>query len=127
MEDFLQIQEEKNAEFKQKQKERLYTAQGRKQFIQDKLGSFINKLMLKSNYQAVFGIVLAYILGFGIWSVFSHLFSINTVVVIVLCLAVVYWSYILALFASIKYGYNKAKTKLSLITDKIRGFFKRKK
>lgn len=120
MEDFLQIQEQKNDEFKQKQKERLYTAQGRKQFIQDKLGSFINKLMLKSNYQAVFGIILAYILGFGIWSVFSYLFSINTVIVIGLCLVVVYWSYILAFFHSIKSGYNKLKLFIN-------GCFKRKK
>lgn len=113
MEDLLAVQEQKNDEFKQKQKERLYTAQGRRQFFQDKVGSFINKLMMKKNYQAVFGIVLAYILGFGIWSVFSHLFSINTVVVIVLCLLVVYWSYIIAFFVSIKKIYN--------------GLFKRKK
>lgn len=95
MEDLLELQEKHNKEFQREKMERLLTSEGRKNFIKEKLGGFVNKIIKQKNYQIVFGIIIGYILLTGIWYVFINLFTINTIFVILFCLLIVYWKYLI--------------------------------
>lgn len=90
MEDLNQVQNDLNQEFAQKKREELRTPAGAKKAIVEAFGKFLNKLMMKRNYQVVAGIILAYIVGAGLWFMFNHLISGYTAVVVALCLLLVY-------------------------------------
>lgn len=141
MEDLNQIQEQLNSEFKQKKRDELRTPEGFKKAVGEQAGAFVSKLLMRKQYQAVFGIILAYILGFGLWSVFSYLFSWNTVIVVGLCLLAVYWiqikSIVYKLKSTVSHFWFRLETRTEILRIKLRlnkdcikaviyGFFKRK-
>ena len=91
MADFNEIQDELNKEHKQKKRDELKTSAGFKKAVSEKVAAFVSKLLMRKSYQAVFGIILAYILITGLIYVFINLFTMFTPIVITLCLLVIFW------------------------------------